>query len=118
MSRATATIAAERPVRAGVWCGGARSPLHSEATTSALRLPPLALGLGGGVRQKGGDPFSLPDYGRPLLRPVIFVRATVQKTLFEQVDEVIQAHDITLDQDESGLLDVFAFTIHIVYSVT
>ncbi|EJD52322.1 hypothetical protein AURDEDRAFT_111072 [Auricularia subglabra TFB-10046 SS5] len=58
---------------------------------------------GSGVRATVGskDPWSLPDYGRPLLRPVVFVRATLQKTLFEEVDEVIQAHDIVLEDPES-----------------
>lgn len=47
------------------------------------------------------DPATLPDYGRPLLRPVVFVRAQLHKTLFEEVDEVIQAHDIRLEDDDN-----------------
>ncbi|KZV93439.1 hypothetical protein EXIGLDRAFT_717163 [Exidia glandulosa HHB12029] len=52
------------------------------------------------------DPAKLPDYGRPLLRPIIFIRSTLHKTLFQEVDEVIQAHDIKLDDDSAAEVEV------------
>lgn len=53
------------------------------------------------------DPAKLPDYGRPLLRPVIFIRATLHGTLFKEEDEVIQAHDIKLEDAEDAAGEPF-----------
>lgn len=49
------------------------------------------------------DPSKLPDFGRPLLRPIIFIRSTINATLFKTVDEVLQGHEIKLEEDPQGL---------------
>lgn len=36
-------------------------------------------------------PMSTLERDRPLLRPIVFVRGQQQKTLFEEVEEILQA---------------------------
>ncbi|KAH7107935.1 hypothetical protein BKA62DRAFT_680461 [Auriculariales sp. MPI-PUGE-AT-0066] len=92
--------------RGGRGGGGRGRGGSSYAFTDDVVVGPSGRGTAG-KRTKGSglgvtaviDPSKLPDFGRQLLRPVIFVRSTLHATLFKNVDEVLQAHEIKLEDE-------------------